>query len=173
MANIPRPLTEADDRTLFDCGRESLNSWFRRHGWSNQASGASRINVITDASSGRIIGYVTLSSAQIERAFLPKPMQRNSPDPVPATLLGQLAVDANYQGQGYAARLLGFALGTAANAAEVIRSIGVVTHPLDESVRQFYAKWGFQELPFDPRRAMMVRMIDLQMSFAHAAKDVS
>ena len=50
-----------------DCGRESLTTWFRRHAWANQASGASRVNIITDATSGRIVGYVTLSAAQIER----------------------------------------------------------------------------------------------------------
>jgi hypothetical protein len=32
-------------------------------------------------------------------------------------------------------------------------------------VRGFYARWGFQDLPFDPRRAMLVRMIDLQRVF--------
>ena len=47
----PRPLAESDDRSQFDCGRESLNLWFRRHAWSNQASGVSRVNVITDADS--------------------------------------------------------------------------------------------------------------------------
>jgi hypothetical protein len=51
------------------------------------------------------------------------------------------------------------------HAAEVIGSMGVVTHPLDDSVRGFYARWGFQGLPFDPRRAMLVRMIDLQRIF--------
>jgi GNAT superfamily N-acetyltransferase len=162
----PRPLSEDDDRSLFDCGRDSLNMWFRRHAWSNQVNGASRINVITDAASGRIIGYVTLSAAQIERAFLPKPQQRNRPDPVPVTLLGQLAIDKNYQGQGHAASLLQFALRTALRAAESIGSAGVITHPLDDTVRQFYARWGFQDLPFDPRRAMIVRMVDLRKSFA-------
>ena len=162
----PRPLFEDDDRSLFDCGRDSLNMWFRRHAWSNQVNGASRINVITDAASGRIIGYVTLSAAQIERAFLPKPQQRNRPDPVPVTLLGQLAIDKNYQGQGHAASLLQFALRTALRAAESIGSAGVITHPLDDTVRQFYARWGFQDLPFDPRRAMIVRMVDLRKSFA-------
>lgn len=161
----PRPLAEEDDRTLFDCGRESLNIWFRRHAWSNQTSGASRVNVITDAESERIVGYVTLSAAQIERAFLPKPQQRNRPDFVPVTLLGQLAVDKAYQGQGHAVSLLLFALKTALRAAESIGSMGVVTHPLDDNIRRFYARWGFQDLPFDPRRAMIVRMIDVQQSF--------
>jgi hypothetical protein len=38
-----------------------------------------------------IVGYVTLSAAQIEREFLPKRHHRNKPDPVLATLLRQLA----------------------------------------------------------------------------------
>ena len=131
----PRPLAESDDRNLFDCGRESLNIWFRRHAWANQTSGAARVTVITDAASGRIIGYVTLSAEQIERLFLPKPQQRNHPDPVPVTLLGQLAVDKDYQGQGHAVSFLLFALKTSLSDAESIGSVGVVTYPLDDNVR--------------------------------------
>ncbi|MGJ0391392.1 MAG: GNAT family N-acetyltransferase [Methylocystis sp.] len=168
----PRPLLESDNREIFDCGRESLNSWFRRHAWANHVNGASRVNVIADAASGRIIGYVTLSAAQIERAFLPKPQQRNRPNPVPVTLLGQLAVDKDYQGQGHAVSLLLFALKTAVRAAEAIGSMGVITHPLDDNVRDFYARWGFQDLPSDPRRAMFVRMDDLRHSFGEKAEGI-
>ncbi len=164
-ATPPRPLAESDDLNLFDCGRESLNTWFRRHAWANHALGISRVNVITDTASGRVVGYATLSAAQIERAFLPKPQQRNRPDPLPATLLGQLAVDRNFQGQGHATSLLLYALKAALRAAEIVASIGVITHPLDDGVRGFYARWGFQDLPFDPRRAMMARTEDLRRSF--------
>jgi GNAT superfamily N-acetyltransferase len=160
----PRPLAETDDRGRFDCGRESLNRWFQRHGWANHAAGISRTNVICDAATGEIVGYVTLSAAQIERAFLPKPQQRNRPDPLPATLLGQLAVHKDHQGKGYARSLLLFALRTALRASREVGSFGVITHPLDDDVRAFYAKWGFQDLPFDPRRAMIVRMVDLEAS---------
>lgn len=154
-----------DDCGAFDCGRESLNIWFRRHAWANHVGGASRVNVLADPASNKIIGFVTLSSAQIERAFLPKAQQRNRPDPIPVTLLGQLAVDQNYQGQGHAASLLLFALKTALKASAIIGSVGVLTHPLDEPLRSFYAHWGFVDLPFDPRRAMFVRMVDLRASF--------
>jgi hypothetical protein len=61
----PRPLVADDNRELFDCGRDSLNIWFRRHAWVNQLSGASRVNVIADDASGQVVGYVTLSAAQI------------------------------------------------------------------------------------------------------------
>ncbi len=161
----PRPLVETDDRDLFDCKRDSLNDWFRRHAWFNQVNGISRVNVIADAVTGRIVGYVTLSAAQIERAFLPKSMQRNRPEQVPALLLGQLAVDKDYQGQGHGADLLLFALRAAMRASDSVGSMGVITHPLDEALRGFYARWGFQDLPFDPRRAMIVRMVDLKRHF--------
>lgn len=166
MAEVgaPRPLAEADDREAFDCGRLSMNTWFRRHAWRNHAGGVSRVNVICGRESGVIAGYVTLIAAQIERLYLPKARQRNQPDPLPATLLGQLAVHRDFQGQGHAASLLLFALRTAVAAAESIASIGVITHPLDDAVRPFYAKFGFEELPFDPRRAMIVRIADLQAS---------
>jgi GNAT superfamily N-acetyltransferase len=158
----PRPLEETDDRSLFDCGRESLNAWFRRHGWANHVAGISRTNVICDAAAGHVVGYVSLSAAQIERAYLPKAQQRNRPDPIPVTLLGQLAIHKDHQGQGHARSLLLFALRTALRASREIGSFGVITHPIDDGVRAFYARWGFQDLPFDPRRAMIVRMIDLE-----------
>ncbi|HZP18731.1 MAG TPA: GNAT family N-acetyltransferase [Bauldia sp.] len=160
----PRPLAETDDRSRFDCGRESLNAWFRQRAWANQAAGVSRTSVICDAVTGEIVGYVTLSAAQIERAFLPKPRQRNKPDPVPVTLLGQLAVDARHQGRGHARSLLLFALRTALRASREIGSLGVVTHPVDDGVRAFYRRWGFVDLPFDPKRAMIVRMADLEQA---------
>jgi GNAT superfamily N-acetyltransferase len=158
----PRPLAETDDRNQFDCGRESLNLWFRRHGWTNHVGGISRTNVICDIANGHVVGFVSLSAAQIERAYLPKAHQRNRPDPIPATLLGQLAIHNDHQGRGHARSLLLFALRTALRASREVGSLGVITHPLDESVRAFYARWGFEDLPYDPRRAMIVRMIDLE-----------
>ena len=127
-------------------------------------TGVSRTNVICDTATAEIVGYVTLSAAQIERAFLPKSHQRNKPDPVPVTLLGQLAIHKDHQGRGHARSLLLFALRTAMRASREIGSFGVITHPIDDRARAFYRRWGFQDLPFDPRRAMIVRMIDLERS---------
>jgi GNAT superfamily N-acetyltransferase len=160
----PRPLAEEDDRSQFNCGRESLNGWFRRHAWHNHASGISRTSVICNIGTGLIAGYVTLSAGQIAREFLAKAHQRNKPDPVPVTLLGQLAVDQASQGQGHARSLLLFALTTALRASRDVASFGVITHPLDDQVRRFYARWGFEYLPFDPKQAMIVRMADLEKS---------
>jgi GNAT superfamily N-acetyltransferase len=162
----PRPLVESDDRSSFDFGRDSLNAWFRRHAFANHASGVSRINVITERATGRIVGFVALSASEIERAYLAKPQQRNQPERLPVTLLGQLAIERAWQGQGHATSLLQFGLRTALEASNMIASIGVITHPLDDDLRRFYARWGFQDLPFDPRRAMIIRTVDLRQSQA-------
>lgn len=73
----PRPLAATDNRHAFDCGRNSLNQWFRRHAWQNQEANVSRTTVICDTATGEVAGYVALSAAQIERALLPKSAQRN------------------------------------------------------------------------------------------------
>lgn len=43
-----------------------------------------------------------------------------------------------------------------------IGCFGILTHPLDDGVRTFYRKFGFEDLPGDPRRAMIVRIADLK-----------
>ncbi len=63
-------------------------------------------------------------------------------------------------------RINGASRVTTLAAADMIASVGVIAHPLDQAVRDFYSRWGFQDLPFDPRRAMIVRMADLRQSFS-------
>jgi GNAT superfamily N-acetyltransferase len=141
LVEPPRPLAKSDDRESFDCGRDSLNSWFRRHAWINQINNVSRVTVLTEKGTGQIVGYFTLSATQIERALLPKPQQRNRPDPAPAILLGQLAVDRKFQGQGHATDLLLQSFRYALAASQHIGAMAVLTHPLDDKVRGFYARW--------------------------------
>ena len=152
----PRPLAEDDDRDAsIAAGNPSTPGSVVTPGPTRQA--APRASTSSRGASGRIVGYVTLSAAQIERAFLPRPQQRNRPDPVPATLLGQLAVDKDYQGQGHAASLLLFALRTALRAAEIVGSTASSRTRSMTACAASTRDGGFQDLPFDPRRAMFVR----------------
>lgn len=160
----PRPLEDGDDRGDFECGRESMNQWFRRHAWHNQQAGLSRTTVLCDAESGAIVGYVTLSTGHVEREFLAKSAQRNKPTEIPVFLLGQLAVDRRHQGTGIARSLLFYALKTSVVVARRIGCFGVLTHPLDDEVRGFYRRFGFEDLPHDPRRSMIVRIKDLELN---------
>jgi GNAT superfamily N-acetyltransferase len=115
-----------------------------------------------DIESDKIAAYIALLTAEIRREFLIKAQQRNKPEAVPVILLGQLAVDTHYQRQGLAQSLLIFAFKTVLQIAEGVGCYGLMTHPLDESVRTFYQQYGFQDIPSDPARAMMVRVADLR-----------
>lgn len=161
LTTAPRPLAAEDDTAAFDCGRPALNQWLRRHAWRNQELGVSRTSVVCDPATGDLIGFVSLSAAQIERAWLPKAQQRNRPDPLPAILLGQLAVDLRWQGRGVARSLLFYALTTAVRLSREVGCFCVLTHPLDDELRALYARFGFEDLPFDPARSMVVRICDL------------
>ncbi|HEX9659978.1 MAG TPA: GNAT family N-acetyltransferase [Rhodothermales bacterium] len=141
-----------------------MNHWFRRHAWRNQQTDVTRTTVICDAEGGRIAGYVTLSTGLIEREYLPKASRRNKPETIPIFLLGQLAVDKRYQGMGIARSLLFYALHTSVRIARQIGCFGVVTHPLDDEVRGFYRRFGFEDVPHDPRPSMIVRIKDLEES---------
>jgi len=143
---------------LVPLGRGSENEARR----PRSASAATIHRRLAEPDADRISGFVALCASQIGRGYLPKAQQRNQPDPVPVVLLGQLAVDKDFQSKGYATSLILFALKSALRASEEIGCVGVVTHPLDDAVRGFYRRWGFEDLPFDPKRAMIVRMAELR-----------
>jgi GNAT superfamily N-acetyltransferase len=162
--NPPRPLEAGDDLEQFDCGRESMNLWLRRHALRNQVQNLSRTTLFSERRSCALAGYVTLATAQIEREFLPKKARRDRPSSIPVVLLGQLAVDRRFQGQGLARQLLFYAMSTSVVLSRSVGCFGVVTHPLDDAVRAFYSRFGFVELPGDPHRSMIVRIVDLEKS---------
>ena len=91
--NPPRPLAEDDELEYFDCGRESMNLWLRRHARRNHLHNISRTTVFNERETGVMVGYVTLAAGQIEREFLPKKVRRDRPAALPVVLLGQLAID--------------------------------------------------------------------------------
>ena len=103
------------------------------------------VYVLIDASEGRIAGYYTLSSLSVE---LPGDASKGLPKypEYPATLLGRLAVDESYQGQGLGGRILLDALGRALAGSRAVASYAVITDAKDEAAESFYARYGFSPL---------------------------
>jgi GNAT superfamily N-acetyltransferase len=75
-----------------------------------------------------------------------------------------LSIHKDHQGKRHARSLLLFAKRTALRASREIGSFDVITHPIDDPVCAFCGRWGFQDLPFEPYRAMIVRMVDIERS---------
>ena len=76
------------------------------------------------------------------------------PEPVPVILLGQLAVDTDYQGRGLGSDLLIDAAKRALSAAEFIGARAVIVQALDERAKSFYGRFGFR--PFSEREPLML-----------------
>ena len=67
---------------------------------------------------------------------------------LPVTLLGRLAVDTRFKGQGLGSILLLDALKRSfVTASQSLGSIGAVVDPLDDDAIAFYKKFGFVLLP--------------------------
>ena len=78
------------------------------------------------------------------------------PQPIPVILLGQLAVDTDYQGRGLGSDLLIDAAGRAMSAADVIGARAIIVQALNEEARSFYERFGFR--PFSDSEPLMLSL---------------
>jgi GNAT superfamily N-acetyltransferase len=140
--------------TDFDCGDETLNRSLTTKALHNQAGGASRTWVVTV--DDRVVAYYASSTAVILRAKATKRAARNQPDPVPAVLLGRLAVDTKYQGQGLGAALLKHFLLKALEVAQLTGVRVLLVHASDATAASFYARYGFEPSPIDELTMMLL-----------------
>src|SRR5690606_31204305 len=106
--------------------------------------------VLEDVETGLIKGYYTLSNNSIPISTFPGAVAKKLPTSygsIPTTLLGRLAIDTKFQGEGIGKLLLIDALKRSAEASKSIGSFAVVVDPLDDAAEAFYEKYGFIKLP--------------------------
>lgn len=147
------PLSSISDEQLdnFDCGKLSLNIWLSSRARANEANGGSRTYVLL-SSTGEIVGFYCLSNHCLSHRGIRAVLRRNMPDPIPAILLGRLAVSVKYQGKGIGTVLLRHSIETSQKVSQITGASLLVVHPLDDLATQFYLRAGFErmgkELPF-------------------------
>jgi GNAT superfamily N-acetyltransferase len=139
----------------FECGDDRLGVWLKRRARANQHSGASRTWVATDENR-RVVGFYASSTAVIMRSSATKRAARNQPDPIPALLLGRLAVDRRHQGQRLAAALLKHFLLKSLEVAEITGIRVLLVHAKDEHAAAFYRHHDFEPSPVDDLTLMLV-----------------
>lgn len=144
----PEPIDpQRHDRSTFDSGAPELDDWLRRYAAQNRRRNTAATWVITDAASV-VVGYVSLSMTGIDRSRAPAPVAKQAPDPVPALLVGRLAVDRSVAGLGVGTALVAHVLATAVDLNLRAACRAVVVTALDESARSWWERLGFP--PFDP-----------------------
>lgn len=148
-ANLTAParLTGSHNLTRFDCADFDLNDWLVLRALKNDARGGSRTYVLCH---GDVVAYYGLAAGAINRAEAPKRMQRNMPNPVPVMVLGHLAVDRGYQGQGIGRALLRDAVQRVLRAAEIIGIKAILVHAISEEPRRFYLAQDFLACAVNP-----------------------
>src|SRR5579859_7437689 len=94
----PAPLDPArHNRDEFDSGEPVLDEWLRRYAGQNRRRDTAATWVIAD-SHDVVVAYASVSMTGIDRSAAPDVLAKSVPDPVPALLLGRLAVDRRYAG---------------------------------------------------------------------------
>lgn len=145
----PRPIEASDNTTDFDSGEISLNRYLSDRAFTNHLADLGRCYVCVDGDTDKVLGYHTLSAVAIEQAHLPGKVRRNGPNPVPAVLMGRLAIDAKAQGSGLGRFLVRDAILSTLAAADRIGVRILLVHALHEDAATFYEKLGFKRSPTD------------------------
>lgn len=150
----PELLDAAHDVADFDCGDEALNEWLRRRAPRNQREGSSRTWVVAHGAS--VVAFYASSTAVVARTEATRRAARNQPDPLPAMLLGRLAVDRGHQGRGLAAAMLKHFLHKALEVAALTGVRLVLVHAKDPQAAGFYRRFGFEPSPLDDLTLMLL-----------------
>ena len=147
-------LGRGHNRRDFVSGCRPLDAYLREQALQDQRRRAAVCHVlVSPAAPKRIIGYYTLSTYTIRLDELPPAQAGRLPryPDVPAALLGRLAVDGTYRGQGFGEFLLMDAMHRCfTRVASQMAIYALVTHAKNNAAAEFYRRYDFLSLPSTP-----------------------
>jgi predicted GNAT family N-acyltransferase len=163
MNLISEILSSKHRKSEFSCGNEVLDDYLHKQANQDIKRKLSACFVLNDKETNLIKGYYTLSNNSIPQESTPIQIQKKLPKSyksIPTTLLGRLAVDSRFQGQGVGKLLLIDALKRSYEISKTIGSFAVVVDPIDKGAENFYAKYGFIKLPDSEKMFLPMRTIN-------------
>lgn len=154
MNYLTNLLDNSHNRASFSSGKEMLDLYIHKLAKQDMKRRLAVCFVLTENGID-IQGYYTLSSSSIPKVFLPDGITKRLPpnySDLPVTLLGRMAVDLKYQGQGIGKLLLVDAMRRSYETSVYnVASMALVVDPLDFDARCFYEKFGFIALQTSER----------------------
>jgi GNAT superfamily N-acetyltransferase len=158
------PLRREHPRRRFRCGEETVDDWLATKALQHQEKHLSVTKVLLDEE-GRIAGYYTLATGQVDFSDLPADVGRKLPRRLlPVALLAWLGVDSSRQGQGLGRLLLAQALGDCWEAGKTFAFVAVLLDCISDAAKAFYERWDFRELPGHPYRLFVsAKQLDAMM----------
>jgi GNAT superfamily N-acetyltransferase len=135
------------DRSGFTCGISALDDYFQNQAGQDARRSVTRVYVAVDDITGAIVGLYTLSATSIAWLDIPEHLARKLPRyPIPAALIGRLAVDRRFHKRNFGKYLLFNALDRIVALAQQIALFAVVVDAKDNAAAGFYVRYGFQPL---------------------------
>ena len=154
---VINPLSPSQDRAGFHSGVESLDRYLKKQARQDIKRRISRVFVATRIENPKkVVGYYTLSSLSIELYQLPAELVRKLPrHPVPAALIGRLAVQQTDQGQGIGKMLLVDVFKRTLSISDQIAIYAMVVDAINHEAKGFYKQFGFTPLRDNRLRLFM------------------
>lgn len=158
-------LSRGHNRESFDCGEERLNDYIHKQASQDMKKHMAAVYVaMPRINPSQVIGFYTLSAAQVIFSDLPNEVAKSLPryPNVPAYRIGRLAVDKEHQGRGVGAMLLMDALFRCLN--KEIPVVAVIVDAKNDHATSFYKKYGFIQFPDQPLK-LFIPMKVIQNTF--------
>jgi GNAT superfamily N-acetyltransferase len=154
-------------RKAFRCGAAEVDDWLATKALQNQDKHLSVTKVLLDEA-GRIAGYYTLATGQVDFGDLPAAVAKGLPRrQLPVAILAWLGVNGERQEQGLGRLLLAQALRDCYEAGRTFAFIAVLLDCLNDQAKAFYQHWDFVELPGHPYRLFLsAKQLDAMMEEA-------
>jgi ribosomal protein S18 acetylase RimI-like enzyme len=153
---VIEPLGSHHDRAAFSCGEAALDAYLQRQASQDIRRRVAQVFVAIGDAPRKIAGYYSLSAASFEKEELPAVLAKRLPHyPVPAAVLGRLAVDRAQQGRGLGETLLLDAIRRVARASTAIAVYAIIVDAKNERARAFYESYGFRVFASAPRRLFL------------------
>lgn len=133
------------DRAAFHCGVPALDDYLHKYAAQQNAKGLSTVFVmVDDAVPSKILGFYTLSAAQIDVQQISDLERKKLPRyPVPCFRLGRLARAIESRGAGLGEILVGCAVDRCLHARSLVGAYALLVDAKDETAKSFYERYGF------------------------------
>src|SRR5579871_1215050 len=145
-------IAKKHDRKAFDCGQDELNRFLQQFARQAHEHGASKTYVAVDDADGKtILGYYTLSPAQVDFYRVPEVARlKLGRYDVGGFRLARLAVSQSLQGQGLGGQLLVGAARRCMRASQEVGGTALMIDAKDETVARWYTSYGAVRLTDAP-----------------------
>jgi len=148
----PRLIEASDDVDGFRCRSDEQTQWLRYHARQANASGTSKVLVVTPVDGTQIVAYYAWCLASVAIADAPQRLRKGAGRyPQPVALLSRLGVSADHEGRGLGTGMLQDVIARTAQLGTEIGCRGLLVHAETTSARDFYLRLipEFERSPTD------------------------